>query len=81
MPASDYEYVFQTSSRIVRMFEMYARNINPEEERFQAFISKYIADKGITNIRAVPYVQLYTLIKEGIREYLRIQEPAARQSK
>jgi hypothetical protein len=51
------------------MFERYARNIDPKEERFQAFISKYIADKGITNIRAVPYVQLYKIIKKEIREY------------
>jgi hypothetical protein len=81
MSASDSEYVLQISSRIVRMFEMYARNIDPQGEEFRGFISKYIADKGITDIHAVPYVELYRLIRRGIREYLRIQETVARKSK
>ena len=53
------------------MFERYIRNINPEEEWFQTFISKYIADKGVKDIQALPYSELYRFIKEGILRYLR----------
>ena len=53
------------------MFERYIRNINPEEERFQTFISNYIADKGVKDIQVLLYSELYRFIKEGIREYLR----------
>ncbi len=63
------------------MFESYIRNINPEEERFQAFISNYIAEKGVKDIQALPYVELYIIIKEGIRGYLRKQEPRPRSGK
>jgi len=78
---SDSEYLARVSSRIVRMFESYIRNINPEEERFQAFISTYIAEKGVKDIQALPYVDLYVIIKDGIREYLRKQEPRPRSKK
>ncbi|MGA8905764.1 MAG: hypothetical protein WB661_12245 [Candidatus Bathyarchaeia archaeon] len=71
MPESDSQYLARVSSRIVRMFERYIRNINPEEERFQTFISNHIADKGVKDIQALPYSELYRFIKEGIREYLR----------
>lgn len=63
------------------MFESYIRNINPEEEQFQAFISNYIAEKGVKYIQALPYADLYIIIKEGIREYLRKQEPRPRSEK
>lgn len=63
------------------MFERYAHNVNPDDESFKAFISNYLADKGVKDIRAVPYLQLYKVIKEGIREYLRAQEPAPRSAK
>ena len=78
---SDSEYLARVSSRIIRMFESYIRNINPEEERFQAFISNYIAEKGVKDIQALPYADLYIIIKEGIREYLRKQEPRPRSEK
>ena len=51
-------------------------NINPEEQRFQTFISSYIADKGVKDVQALPYSELYKFIKEGIREYLRKQAEA-----
>jgi hypothetical protein len=63
------------------MFERYIRNINPEEQRFQAFLSNYIAEKGVKNIQLLPYAELYKVIKEGIREYLRKQKPGPRSEK
>jgi hypothetical protein len=57
------------------MFEHYTRNIDPEEARFRTFLSDYIADKGVKDVQALPYSELYKVIKEGIREYLRRQEP------
>jgi hypothetical protein len=56
------------------MFERYISNINPEDERFQAFLSNYIAEKGVKDIQALPYLELYKLIKEGIRNYLHKQK-------
>jgi hypothetical protein len=53
------------------MFERYVRNINPEEEQFQTFLSNYIAKKGVKNVQAIPYSELYRYIRQGIREYLR----------
>lgn len=81
LSASDSEYLARVSSRIVRMFERYIRNTNPEEERFQVFLSNYIAEKGVKEIQVLPYSELYKVIKEGIREYLRKQESGARQEK
>ena len=78
---SDSEYLARVSSRIVQMFESYIRNINPEEERFQAFISTYITEKGVKDIQALPYAKLYAIVKDGIREYLRKQEPRPRSKK
>ena len=63
------------------MFERYVCNINPEGERFQAFLSNYIAEKGVKDIQVLPYLELYKVIKEGIREYLRKQEPRPRSEK
>jgi len=63
------------------MFERYLRNINPEDERFQVFLSHYIAEKGVKEIQVLPYSELYKVIKEGIREYLRTQEPRPRSEK
>ena len=80
LPVTDSEYLARVSSRIVRMFERYIRNINPEEG-FQAFLSNYIAEKGVKDIQVLPYSELYKVIKEGIREYLRKQEPRPRSEK
>jgi hypothetical protein len=59
------------SARIVRMFELYARNIDPDDEHFQAFIKNYVATKNGKGSESMPYSELYKTIKEGIREYLR----------
>jgi hypothetical protein len=81
LPVTDSEYLARVSSRIVRMFERYIRNINPEEEGFQAFLSNYPAEKNVKDIQVLPYSELYMVIKEGIREYLRKQESSPRSEK
>jgi hypothetical protein len=63
------------------MFEMYARNINPDEERFNIFISNYLAERGVKDPQAIPYSELYKVIKDGIREYLKQQQPTTRSKK
>ncbi len=62
------------------MFEMYVRNINPDEERFNAFISNYLAERSVKDPQALPYSELYKVIKDGIREYLK-QQPKTRSKK
>jgi hypothetical protein len=53
------------------MFEMYIKNIKPDDERFNSFISNYVAQKGIKNPQALPYSDLYRIVKDGIREYIK----------
>jgi hypothetical protein len=74
LPDSDASYIAQVSARIVRMFQRYARNIDPESEHFQMFITRYLAERNVKNPRATPYSELYKHIKNGIREYLRLLE-------
>jgi hypothetical protein len=57
------------------MFERYVQNINPDDERFREFVSNYLEKKNVKDPRVLPYTELYKLIKEGIREYLRQQRP------
>ena len=79
LPESDASYAAQVSARVVRMFQRYAQNINPEDERFLAFIDQYLASKNIKDPRGTPYAELYKHIKEGIQQYLRqTQREAAR---
>jgi hypothetical protein len=60
------------------MFQRYVQNINPEDDRFHAFIGHYLAERDVKDPKAIPYSQLYKLIKEGIREYLRQQQQTSR---
>jgi len=60
------------------MFQLYEQNINPESEHFLTFITQYLEMKNVTNPRAVPYPELYKLIKNGIREYLHQSESSRR---
>jgi len=66
-------YLSHISERVVRMFQRYEQNIKPEQS-FLAFISEYLAERHVKDPKALPYSQLYKLIKDGIREYLRLQE-------
>jgi hypothetical protein len=63
------------------MFEMYVRNIDPEEEHFKVFISSYLVESGVKDPEALPYSELYKIIKDGIREYLAQQQSKARSEK
>lgn len=58
------------STRIVRMFEFYSRNINPDDADFQTYIRQYVSTKDSRSPGSIPYSELYTMIKEGIREYI-----------
>jgi len=62
-------YLVQASARIVRMFELYSANINPDDPKFQEFIRKYVASKQ-KDPQTIPYSQLYKIVKEAIREYI-----------
>jgi hypothetical protein len=52
------------------MFQRYASSIDPGNEDFLTFISNYLAERNVTDPRAIPYSQLYNHIKQGIRDYL-----------
>jgi len=79
LPAlTDASYIAQISQRVVHMFQHYAANIDPESEDFLAFISKYLAERNVTDPRAIPYSRLYTHIKQGIRDYVRQHESVRR---
>ncbi len=63
------------------MFEMYSRNINPDDEHFKAFIASYVTEKGVKDPQALPYSELYKVIKDGIREYLKQKQAKTRSQK
>lgn len=63
------------------MFEMYSKNINPNDEQFNAFIAGYLEVKGVKDPQALPYSELYKVIKNGIREYLKEQQAKTRSKK
>ena len=69
------------SGRVVRVFQRYAQNINPEDKVFLSFIIDYLAQKNIRDPKAIPYSELYGHVKDGIREYLRQQESHKNQKK
>ncbi len=69
VPLSD-SYLDRVSARMVRMFELYSANINPDDQKFQEFIRKYVAGKEQKDPQTIPYSQLYKIVKEGIREYM-----------
>lgn len=69
-------YVAQISARVVRMFQRYAWNIDPESEPFLTFINQYLAERNVNDPRAIPYTQLYMHIKDAIQAYLRESEPS-----
>ena len=62
------------TARIVRMFELYAHNIDPYNTEFQAFIKHYVSLKEKRNPESIPYPELYKAIRDGIREYLKKTE-------
>jgi hypothetical protein len=71
-------YLARVSERIVRMYERYIQNVNPDDERFKSFMSDYVAQRGVKDPQAVSYSELYRIIKEGIREYLKQGQPGGK---
>lgn len=53
------------------MFERYAQNIDPNDEQFLTYVSERLKEKGLTDPKSVPYLELYKQVKDAIREYLR----------
>jgi hypothetical protein len=58
------------SARIVRMFEFYSHNIDPDDAVFQSYIKEYVSTRDSRSPNAIPYSDLYKMIKQGIREYI-----------
>ena len=63
-------YLDRVSARIDRMFEFYSTAINPDDQKFQEFIRRYVASKEPKDPETIRYSQLYKIIKKGIREYI-----------
>jgi len=63
-------YVASVTKRIVRMFENYSENIDPNDEKFLGFVSDFLVKNGVKNPEDIPYVELYLLIQKAIRNFL-----------
>jgi len=63
-------YLRHVSTRIVRMFELYLRNIDPDDANFQTYIQHYVSKKDPRKPDSIPYSELYKIIKDGIRDYI-----------
>jgi hypothetical protein len=66
-------YLSHISERVVKMFQRYAQKVTLDQS-FLMFISHYLTQRQVKDPRAVPYSELYKLIKDGICEYLRLRE-------
>jgi len=72
---SEQQHIVRMSARIIRTFQHYAHNIDPNDELFINFITRYVAEKGAEDPRKVAYSELYKVVKAGIREYLAQRQP------
>lgn len=70
IPLSD-SYLLHVTDRIVRMFELYTHQIDPNDAKFQTFIKQFLQKSESRKPEAIPYSELYKIIREGIREYIR----------
>jgi hypothetical protein len=52
------------------MFLLYTDNVDPDSQQFRSFITNYVT-KEAKDPKTIPYPELYKIIKEGIREYIR----------
>jgi hypothetical protein len=57
------------------MFQHYAQNVDPRDERFLDFISSYLAGNNVQDPKKIPYTKLYGIIKQGIRRYIAQHTP------
>lgn len=69
-PEGEVEYIARVTARIVRMFQHYVQNIDPDEPQFINFITQHLRDADVKDPKALRYSELYKLIREGIRAYL-----------
>jgi len=67
-------YVTNVTRRIVRMFERYAENIDPDDEKFQGYVSNFLEENGVKDPEDLGYAELYLLIQRAIRNFLSKQE-------
>ncbi len=74
MPRSDSAYLAHVVSRVVKMFERYAQTIDADNEQLLAYVSEGLKEKGLTDLSAVPYSELYKQVRVVIRRYLRREE-------
>ena len=71
----------KTARRIVRMFQFYQENINPEDEVFLEYVSNYLKQDA-NNPDSLPYHELYAKMRSAIREFIKTRgEEQARQNK
>jgi hypothetical protein len=64
--------VAKTARRIVRMFQFYKQNIDPDDTAFLRFVSKHL-EKNSVDVENISYHKLYTHIRNAIREFLHVQ--------
>ena len=64
--------VARTARRIVRMFQFYKQNIDPDDIVFLKFVSEHL-EKNNVDVEKISYDKLYTHIRNAIREILRVQ--------
>jgi hypothetical protein len=53
------------------MFELYHRHIDSDNLDFQTFIENYVLARDARKPEQIPYSELYRIVREAIREYLR----------
>ena len=70
---SESSRIAKTARRIVLMFELYKQNIDPSDEAFLNFVSKYI-EKRQVDVKTISYYDLYVQVRSAIREYLRTEK-------
>jgi hypothetical protein len=74
LPNLESSYLANVSARVVRTFQGYAQNIEPDDKSFLAYVANYLAERHVEDPRLLPYSQLYKLVKSAIHEYLRIKD-------
>jgi len=64
--------VAKTARRIVRLFQFYKQNIDPDDGAFLRFVSEHLK-KNSVDAENISYHELYTHIRNAIREFLHVQ--------
>jgi len=64
--------VARTARRIVRMFQFYKQNIDPDDGVFLRFVSEHL-EKDNVDVENISYHELYIHIRNAVREFLHVQ--------